>query len=140
MKPTARTLTAAVALLALPSCASIVGSSDQSVSFRSTPAGATVSVTDENGIDVYRGQTPTSVVLEKADGYFDAQQYTVRFTKPGYRDEVTTVGANISGWYIGNLLFGGIVGLAVVDPLTGAMWTLDPDQINVLLTPEGDTK
>jgi hypothetical protein len=33
--------------------------------------------------------------------------------------------AKINGWYFGNLLFGGIiVGMLIVDPATGAMWTL----------------
>jgi len=39
----------------------------------------------------------------------------------------------LNGWYIGNLLFGGLIGLLIVDPLTGAMWTLDPKDINLIL-------
>jgi hypothetical protein len=34
--------------------------------------------------------------------------------------------STIDGWYWGNLLIGGIIGMVFVDPLTGAMWKLDP--------------
>src|SRR5436305_14092712 len=45
------------------------------------------------------------------------------------------VHATINGWYFGNLAFGGVIGMLVVDPLTGAMYTLEPDQIDQTLTP-----
>lgn len=31
----------------------------------------------------------------------------------------------MDGWYIGNLLFGGLIGMLIVDPATGAMYKLD---------------
>jgi len=38
------------------------------------------------------------------------------------------------GWYIGgNLLFGGGMGWLIVDPSTGAMWTLEPADMSVTL-------
>jgi hypothetical protein len=49
----------------------------------------------------------------------------------------------VDGWYFGNLLFGGLIGLLIVDPATGAMYKLEPNEINcnlvssaVALTPE----
>jgi hypothetical protein len=42
------------------------------------------------------------------------------------------------GWYLGgNLLFGGSIGYLIVDPVTGAMWTLAPEDINVTLKKTG---
>jgi hypothetical protein len=35
--------------------------------------------------------------------------------------------ASMNPWYIGNIIFGGLIGLVIVDPLTGAMWTLDSE-------------
>jgi hypothetical protein len=35
----------------------------------------------------------------------------------------------VSGWYFGNLLFGGVIGMLIVDPLTGAMYNLTPEKI-----------
>jgi len=43
-------------------------------------------------------------------------------------------------WYIGNLLFGGVLGMVIVDPLTGSMWRFEEKDISVKLytdTPEG---
>jgi len=35
-------------------------------------------------------------------------------------------------WYLaGNIVFGGIAGWLIVDPLTGAMWRLSPKEVNV---------
>jgi len=38
----------------------------------------------------------------------------------------------MSGWYWGNILIGGLIGMLVVDPLTGAMYKL-PDGANANL-------
>ncbi|MDB4525936.1 hypothetical protein N9065_03445 [Akkermansiaceae bacterium] len=32
--------------------------------------------------------------------------------------------ASMDPWYAGNIIFGGILGVLVVDPATGAMWQL----------------
>jgi len=39
---------------------------------------------------------------------------------------------SISGWYWGNILFGGLIGMLIVDPITGAMYKL-PKNTNVSL-------
>lgn len=39
----------------------------------------------------------------------------------------------MDGWYFGNILFGGLIGFLIVDPATGAMYTLKPDTLNVHL-------
>ena len=60
----------------------------------------------------------------------------MKIAKEGCTDQTVTVDANVNGWYIaGNLVFGGLVGYLVVDPLTGAMWTLDTKDINVTMEP-----
>jgi len=58
---------------------------------------------------------------------------TIDFTKEGHLPSTTIVDSELSGWYFGNLLFGGIIGLAIVDPISGKMWTL-PDNANGNLT------
>jgi hypothetical protein len=40
---------------------------------------------------------------------------------------------SVSGWYAGNLIFGGIIGL-VLDPISGGMFKLSPDLVSVTLT------
>ena len=31
----------------------------------------------------------------------------------------------MDGWYAGNILIGGLLGLLIIDPATGSMWKLD---------------
>ena len=38
----------------------------------------------------------------------------------------------MDGWYIGNILFGGLIGMLIVDPATGAMYNL-PDRVDINL-------
>ncbi len=59
----------------------------------------------------------------------------MRFTKDGYEPRELTLSGTMSGWYIGNILFGGLIGMLVVDPQTGAMYRLEPKSLEVTLTP-----
>jgi hypothetical protein len=47
---------------------------------------------------------------------------------------VVNLDSSVSGWYFGNLAFGGVIGMLIVDPLTGAMFNLTPDKIDQPLT------
>lgn len=117
-------------------CASIMTGGRKEVNFRSEPPGATVTVTDEKGVTVFEGQTPTVVTLKTGKAYFRTKNYTVRFAMPGYQPMETTVKSRVSGWYFGNLIFGGLIGIVIVDPLTGALYTLPPES-SIALVPDG---
>lgn len=55
-----------------------------------------------------------------------SKSYKVLVSKEGYKDIEFTIDSRANGIYLaGNLVFGGLIGWLVVDPLTGAMWTLD---------------
>jgi hypothetical protein len=42
------------------------------------------------------------------------------------------------GWYlVGNFFFGGLIGWLIIDPLTGAMWTLSPEMIYAPMGQQG---
>ena len=130
-----KTLIAAVSaasLLSLTGCASIVGDKEQSVTIDSTPSNADVVITDERSSEVFEGETPTTVTLKKADGsYFGGKDYSVTIGKDGYESRTVAISSTPNGWYVGgNLLFGGLIGWLIVDPLTGAMYSLSPDEIS----------
>ncbi|WP_281645838.1 hypothetical protein [Parendozoicomonas sp. Alg238-R29] len=110
--------------LFITGCASIVSESNYPVSLKSTPSNATFSVTADNGVVVHSGQTPATVFLNSGSGFFSGAKYTITFEKPGHEPTVITVDSQIDGWYWGNLLIGGIIGMLIVDPVTGAMWKL----------------
>ena len=116
-------------------CASIVSKSSYPVTIKSSPAQADITIKDETGKAVYDGKTPTTVTLNTKAGYFKGKDYTVTFSKEGYDKHEAVIKRGVdTGWYIfGNILFGGLIGWFIVDPITGAMWKL-PDELSVDLT------
>lgn len=126
-------LLAAAAATMLTGCASIIKGSDQSMSFRSVPEAAKVSITNRAGQTIHTGEAPLTVQLKRGAGYFKAESYKVRFEKDGFKTNEIQVTAKVNGWYIGNLIFGGLIGMLIVDPITGAMYTLTPDEVSTTL-------
>lgn len=119
----------------LSGCATIVGDKTQLMPISSTPSDAEILITDEKGLNIFKGLTPTSVTLQKSDGsYFGKKSFTIKISKEGYSTQIIPVTAHANGWYIGgNLLFGGLIGYLIVDPLNGAMYTLSPEQVSASL-------
>ena len=122
-----------VMVIFLTGCASIVGKNVFPVTINSQPDEAIISIKDENGKQIYKGKTPTTITLSSGEAYFHAKKYSVTFSKVGYEDQTTEIQASLSGWYFGNILFGGLIGALIVDPLTGNMWKLPPEAIITLV-------
>jgi len=109
-------------------CASIVSESSYPVTINSAPDGAKFVIENERGTKVHTGLTPSTVSLKSGDGYFSSVAYKVTFSKNGFEDKTVFIESTMDGWYIGNILFGGLVGFLIVDPITGAMWKLPESQ------------
>jgi uncharacterized protein YceK len=126
-----RVLIAAAVVTSLSGCATIMGSPTQTVPISSTPSEAKVVITDEAGVEVFQGSTPTSVTLNKSTGrYWGKKSFTVTISKPGFATQAIPVSANANGWYkAGNFVFGGFIGWFAVDPMNGNMYTLSPEAI-----------
>ncbi|WP_442969192.1 hypothetical protein [Pseudomonas sp. Q1-7] len=122
-------LALALSTALLSGCASIVGDSSYPIAVSSTPGGASFEVKDSTGKVVHSGITPSTVTLKSGEGYFDGAEYTIAFKKDGYADQEVKLDSSLSGWYWGNILFGGLIGMLIVDPLTGAMYKL-PEEAN----------
>ena len=107
----------------------------------SNPSDAVVTITDEEGIEIHSGKTPTTVTLKKGNGkYFGKKSYTVKISKSGYTIQTIPVKTSPSGWYIfGNAVFGGLIGWLIVDPLSGKMYSLSPENIDSTLTSSNTT-
>jgi hypothetical protein len=121
------------ALLAiLPSCASIVSKSDWPVAITSPQSGVPFIIKNGSGISVASGTTPSTITLKSGDGFFQGADYTVEATGHGS----VPVVSRLNGWYFGNILFGGLIGMLIVDPATGAMWKLpETVQLNPSVAP-----
>ena len=111
--------------VAASSCASIVSKINYPVSVRSEPDAAAFVIRDEDGNEVHRGVTPATVTLAAGSSYFDKEHYEIVFTRDGMPSRTVHLDAKLDPWYFGNILFGGLIGMLIVDPLTGAMFKLD---------------
>jgi hypothetical protein len=127
-----------IALISLTGCATIAGNSSYPVTINSSPSSAKFIVTNQSGREVHSGETPATVTLKSGAGYFDGEQYTVKFSKNGYNGGTSVIDSSMSGWYFGNFLFGGFLGLLIIDPITGAMWKL-PDNVYGSLSKNSST-
>lgn len=117
MKKRIITCALAVSLLAT-SCATIVSGSKQNVKFASNPSAATIFI-DE----VEVGKTPFEIKLARKS------EHQVMIKLEGYQTYQTTLTKKFNGWFVGNILIGGIIGI-IVDPITGAMYNLSPKEVN----------
>lgn len=107
--------------LMLTSCATIVCGSKQEVSFNSTPTNASIFI---NEVEV--GKTPFKTKLERN------KEHSVVIKLEGFKPYETKLTKKFNAWYIGNLVFGGLIGL-IVDPVTGAIYQLSPKEVNAQL-------
>lgn len=108
-------------LICLSGCASIVSKSTYPVRIKSTPVSSSFfTVRNESGEAVHSGRTPQTVMLKSGNGFFDGATYRVEFEE----GNIVKIDSSLDPWYFGNILFGGLLGMVIVDPLTGAMWEL----------------
>jgi len=89
----------------------------QSVGISSVPSGAKVIVSGQSF-----GTTPAFAELSRKD------KHIVSISMPGYVNQELTLINTVSGWVWGNIVFGGLVGLAV-DAISGGLYRLTPDQV-----------
>jgi len=111
-------------------CSSIIAGSDKTVSVVSNPSGAKIEVFDSDGKQISSGTTPFVVSLKRGSGFFKAAKYEFKGSLPGQPVRVVGFKSGINPWYWGNILFGGFIGMLIVDPLTGAMWE-PPAEVNI---------
>ena len=130
---------ASAVLMVGTGCASIIQGSHKNVQISSNPSGAKFTIYNKAGKAVEARTTPATVSLERSSGYFSKEDYRLVFEQAGYFTGETKLKASVNGWYFGNIVFGGLIGLLIVDPATGAMWTLDPKELtyNLVQTQPG---
>jgi hypothetical protein len=115
-------IAAAIACSAvLTACASIVHGTSQNIGISSSPTSASVTVDN-----MAKGQTPFVAKLSRKDNH------VIHIAADGYEPADLTLTRSASGWVWGNLVFGGLIGLAV-DAMTGGLYKLSPEQLNATL-------
>ena len=121
----------AVALVAMTGCATAFNGTREFVRVNSLPDNATIIIGEgSTGKRVFQGRTPAVISLRRSYGYFRPANYRITVKSPGFENQVFDLETTASGWYVyGNLILGGLVGWLVVDPATGGMWRISPDEI-----------
>jgi hypothetical protein len=114
-------LTLVVASVLLWGCATIMHGSSQKIGISSSPAGAKVTV----DTTAY-GNTPLFAKLKRGDDHI------VTIELESFQKVQLTITKSASGWVWGNIIFGGLIGLAV-DAATGGLYDLSPEQLNAEL-------
>ena len=117
MKKTIISCSLAFALL-FSSCATIVSGSKQKVKFSSNPSTASVFI---DQVEV--GKTPFEIKLTRKN------EHSVMIKLDGYQTYETKLTKEFNAWYLGNIVFGGLIGL-IVDPITGSIYNLTPKEVN----------
>jgi hypothetical protein len=107
----------------LGGCATIVNGKTQEIAISSVPPGATVLIDGSQTVI-----TPTTVALRRN------KDYVFTIMKDGYQTQIVPVTGVLSGWLVGNIVFGGLIG-GGVDAATGAAFTLTPETVTVALQP-----
>lgn len=119
-----------IAAAALTSgCATIVKGSTQDLNVNTDPTGANCELSRAGIVIASVNPTPGSVQIKK-----DKNDIEVKCNKSGYAETSGHISSNFEGWTVGNILFGGIIGIAV-DYGSGALNSYEPE-LFVKLTPE----
>jgi hypothetical protein len=105
----------------LGGCCSIIHGTRQDVGISSAPTGAAIKVDN-----VPSGNTPLVAKLTRKDNH------VVHIELAGYQPVDMTLTRKVSGWVWGNIVFGGLIGLAV-DAIDGAFYNLTPEQLSATL-------
>ena len=115
--------------LMLGACATIIEGNDQTVSVITYPPDARCELIRDGNAVAFVNPTPGTVSLEKSSA-----DIIVRCAKDGHFDGLATLSSSLQGMTFGNLLFGGIIGVAV-DASSGAMHEYQAS-VTVVLPPK----
>jgi hypothetical protein len=117
-----------VAAVGLSACASITKGTSQSIAVNSAPVQG-ANCTLQNASGTWTVVTPAAVTVPRTKN-----DINVRCEKQGFQPGIGTLKSGTQMMTAGNLILGGVIGLAV-DASTGAMNDY-PEAITVNLTPE----
>lgn len=122
-----RPVVALALAFSLGACASIMHGTTQEVGISSSPTNARVTV---NNMPL--GQTPLVAKLDRGNNHI------VKIELEGFQPFEATLTKKVSGWVWGNVVFGGLIGLAV-DAMSGGLYNLTPEQLSAQLARQGAT-
>lgn len=123
-----------IALL-MSNCATIVSKSVYPLRIDTNPEDAKITITNRFNLNIFEGKAPASLMLNASSGFFQPEMYTIKIEKDGYAPRTISIKAEMDGWFCGNILAGGLIGI-VIDAASGAMYKIEPNIYNVTLQKE----
>ena len=113
--------------LLMTGCASIITGTDQQMTFRSEPPGATITVSGQT-----LGVTPLTTTVMKGE------KQVVRFEKTGYKTYETQLSTTTESWFFGNIL-GSYLSTtsSAIDYASNGVYEFSPDQYYINLVKDG---
>lgn len=127
MRTTINCLLLSLSLLA-SGCATLTKGTSQAITVNTDPTGATCTLSRDAKTVAIVNPTPGSVPVDKAYG-----NIVVDCKRPGYQDAAGKLAAEFQPMTFGNILFGGIIGLAV-DAVSGALGQY-PEAVTITMIP-----
>ena len=116
------------ALVYASGCASVVHGTTQAVPVNSSPVGADVKVNCGKAASATGSlKTPTTVLLKR-----NAEPCNITVSREGYEDGSIVFVRKMSGWFWGNIVIGGIIGM-IIDGADGAIYNRAPESASVSL-------
>jgi len=124
----------------LSGCATVFSGPSQEVKITSTPEGAHYRVeklTVSGPELVSEGKTPSSVSLKRKTSHRVFSNYLITLTQNGFEPAEVPIETAREHWLIIPQVITPVIGWigAGIDDFTGANMVLDPDEVNVRLTP-----
>ena len=121
----------AFALLLLPSCATLVKGTTQSIAINTPGVPGARCQLKSGAVGTIDVVTPATLTVEKSQ-----EAINVRCIKECYQDGVGVVNSFTEGLAAGNIIAGGVIGLGV-DAATGAMNKYAPETVIVMIPIQG---
>ncbi len=127
-------IVAAATLLGLMSgaCSTIVSGTDQSVTVITEPSGAECTLERDGVAIAVINPTPGTVNVDKS-----SQNISVLCTREEHQDSAGVLSSTFESMTFGNILFGGVIGVAI-DASSGAM-NQYPDSVTIVMVPDSFT-
>ena len=77
--------------------------------------------------DSVYGKTPMTMNMKRK-----TKDHHLKLKLDGYENYETDLVRTVDGWVVGNIFFGGLIGLGI-DALSGGMYHIAPDNVNAQL-------
>lgn len=117
-----------LSLMLFTGCASIISGGSTEVSITSNSPDASVCIRNSvNRSVVHTGKVPLTIKLQTSKALFEPSSFILEVTdQQKNKKQQRVITANFNYWFLGNFIFGGILGMGV-DAISGAVYKFDSE-------------